>query len=128
MISHSNRAARGDYAAAESMFRQVLETHRKAHGDRHPILATTLNNLSRGCCAEATRRGGCSASGRAGDRRAALGSEHQLVAIHTINLASLHLTRKATRSGRGAAARGPANPSLSPELVPSRRRTFLEDD
>ena len=121
--------ARGEYASAESMFRHVLETHRKALGDKHANLAMTLNNLSR-VLLEQRRSDEATAAQQAGMdiARAALGSDHQLVAIYTINLASLYLTRN-----QPAAAETLLRDALrirvrSPELVPSRRRTFLEDD
>ena len=60
--------------------------------------------------------------------RPALGSDHQLVAIYTINLASVQLARNRARGGRGAAPGGAADPGRAPGLVPSRRRTIPEDD
>ena len=122
-------AARGDYPAAESMFRQVLETHRKAMGDKHPILATTLNNLSRVLLEQKRTDEAAAALQDALDiARAALGSDHQLVAIYTINLASLHLTRKQPAAAEALLREALRIRVLSPELVASRRRTFLEDD
>ena len=122
-------AARGDYPGAESMFRQVLETHRKALGDRHPILATTFNNLSRVLLAQKRPDEAAAAEQDAVDiARGALGSDHQLVAIYTINLASLHLLRKQPAAAESLLREGLRIRILSPRLVPSRRRTVLEDD
>ena len=122
-------AGRGDYPAAESMFRQVLETHRKAMGDKHPYLATTLNNLSRVLLEQKRTDEAAAAVQDALDiARAALGSDHQLVAIYTINLASLHLTRKQPAEAEALLREALRIRVLSPELVPSRRRTFLDDD
>jgi hypothetical protein len=60
--------------------------------------------------------------------RTALGSDHQLVAIYMINLASLHLTRKQPAAAEALLREALRIRVLSPELVPSRRRTFPEDD
>jgi tetratricopeptide (TPR) repeat protein len=122
-------ATRSDFPSAESMFRQVLESHRKALGDRHPILATTLNNLSRVLREQKRSDEAAAALQDALDiARAAFGGDHQLVAIYSINLASLRLTQE-----RPAAAEALLREALrvrvrSPQLVPGRRRTFLEDD
>jgi serine/threonine protein kinase/Tfp pilus assembly protein PilF len=122
-------AARGNYPAAESMFRQVLEMHRKTMGDRHPILATTLNNLSRVLLAQKRPDEAVAALQDAvGIARAALGNDHQLVAIYTINLASLSLTRKQPAAAESLLREGLRIRTLAPRLVPSRRRTFSEDD
>ena len=88
-------AARGDYPAAESMFRQVSRRIAKRWATSIRILATTLNNLSRVLLEQKRTDEAAAAVQDALDiARAALGSDHQLVAIYTINLASLHLTRK----------------------------------
>ena len=72
---------RGNYAGAESLFREVLERYEVIFGGEHPNIATTLNNL-----AEVLRR-----QGRADEsepvqrrclamRRKFLGDEHASVA------------------------------------------------
>ena len=37
---------KGDYAAAEPMYRESLAIRRKVHGDEHPAVAKGLNNLA----------------------------------------------------------------------------------
>jgi hypothetical protein len=60
--------------------------------------------------------------------RPALGSEHQLVAIYTINLAAVQLARKEPAAAEALLREGLRIRTLAPNLVPSRRRTFPEDD
>ena len=60
--------------------------------------------------------------------RPALGRDHQLVAIYTINLASVQLARKDPAAAEALAREGLRIRALAPDLVPSRRRTFVEDD
>jgi tetratricopeptide (TPR) repeat protein len=60
--------------------------------------------------------------------RPALGNDHQLVAIYTLNLASVHLAR-----GEAAAAEPLIRDALrirllAPQAVPNRRRILPEDD
>ena len=122
-------AARGDYATAESMFRQVLGLQRRAYGDKHPFLAATLNNLSRVLLDQHRPDQAFSALQDALSlARAALGSDHQLVAIYTINMASVHLIRKQPEAAEVLLREALRIRVRSPELVPMRRRTFVEDD
>lgn len=60
--------------------------------------------------------------------RAALGRDHQLVAIYTINLASVQLARKDPQAAESLVREGLRIRMLAPGLVPNRRRTFPEDD
>jgi tetratricopeptide (TPR) repeat protein len=122
-------ASRGDFTSAESLFRQALVVHRRALGDNHPIVATTLNSPSRVLVeqrrypeAVAALEGALEIAGTA------LGRDHQLVAIYTINLAAVHLTRKEPVAAETLGTEGLRIRSLAPGLVPSRRRTFVEDD
>jgi serine/threonine protein kinase/tetratricopeptide (TPR) repeat protein len=122
-------ASRADYASAESLFRQALVTHRRALGDTHPIVATTLNSLSRVLVERGRYDEAAAALQSALDiARPALGGDHQLVAIYTINLASVQLARKDPAASEALAREGLRIRALAPGLVPSRRRTFIEDD
>src|SRR5262249_49623296 len=60
--------------------------------------------------------------------RPALGRDHQLVAIYTSNLAAVQLARKDAVAAEALAREALRVRSLAPGLVPSRRRTFVEDD
>jgi serine/threonine protein kinase/tetratricopeptide (TPR) repeat protein len=122
-------AARGDYGAAESLFRQALNTERKALGDKHPTVAASLNGLSR-VLIEQKRYGEAAAAlqGALDIARPALGDNHQLVAIYLINLGSVQLARKEAAEAEALLREGLRIRLLSPGIVPSRRRTFREDD
>jgi hypothetical protein len=60
--------------------------------------------------------------------RGALGRDHQLVAIYTINLGALSLARKEPAAAEPLLREGLRIRALAPGVVPSRRRTLLEDD
>lgn len=60
--------------------------------------------------------------------RASLRSEHQLVAIYTINAGSIHLAREEPATAEALLREGLRIRAISPGTVPSRRRTFLEGD
>jgi tetratricopeptide (TPR) repeat protein len=122
-------AARGDHAAAEGLFRQAMNIHRKAMGDRHPYVATSLNSLSRIMVAQRRYDEAAAALAEAVDiARTVLGHDHQLVGIYTINLAAVQLARKQPTAAEALLREGLRIRSLSPGLVPVRRRTFPEDD
>jgi eukaryotic-like serine/threonine-protein kinase len=122
-------ASRGDYASAESLFRQALATHRRALGAEHPIVATTLNSLSRVLVEQRRYDEAVAALDAAlAIARPALGRDHQLVAIYAINLASVHLARHEAAAAEALVREGLRIRALAPGLVPSRRRTFVEDD
>ena len=60
--------------------------------------------------------------------RAALGRDNQLVAVYTINLASVRLAQKDPAAAEVLLREGLRIRALAPGLVPSRRRTFPQDD
>jgi serine/threonine protein kinase/tetratricopeptide (TPR) repeat protein len=122
-------AARGDDAAAEQLFRQALTIHRRAIGDKHPTVAASLNGLSRVLAAQRRHAEAAAALQEALDiAQSALGGTHQLVAIYAINLAAVQLARNHAPEAESLLRDGLRIRQLAPGIVPSRRRTFLEDD
>ncbi|HSC29228.1 MAG TPA: serine/threonine-protein kinase [Vicinamibacterales bacterium] len=122
-------AARGDYRSAESQLRHVLSNQRKTLGDSHPVLATTLNSLSRVLVEQRRYDEAASALQEALDiARGAWRADHQLLAIYTINLASVELTRGEPQAAEALLREGLRIRANAPGVVPSRRRTFLDDD
>lgn len=122
-------ATRGDYRSAESQFREVLAMQRRSLGEKHPIVATTLNNLSRVLVKSGRLDEAEVALREALDIvRAALGSDHQLVAIYTSNAGSVQLAKKQPAAAEPLLREGLRIRSLAPEIVPSRRRTLIEDE
>jgi eukaryotic-like serine/threonine-protein kinase len=122
-------AMRGENRSAETLFRRVLATERATLGDRHPVVATTLNALSHVLIAERRPDAAASSLEEALDiARAALGNDHQLVAIYSINLASLQFARHKAAEAEPLLREGLRIRALAPEIVPSRRRTFVDDD
>ena len=121
--------ARGDQASAEPMFRQAMEIHRKALSETHPLVAVTLNSLSRLLREQGRYDEALDALQKAlAIARPALGNDHQLVAIYALNLASVHLAR-----GEPAVAEPLIRDALrirllAPQAVPNRRRILPEDD
>jgi serine/threonine protein kinase/tetratricopeptide (TPR) repeat protein len=121
--------ARGNFAAAEALFRQALSAQRKGLGQTHPIVATTLNSLARALHEQGRTDEAAVVLGEA--LRIAIpafGDDNPLIAIYRINLASVELAR-----GHAGAAEALLRQALpirvrAPEILPSRRRTFLEDD
>ena len=92
-------------------------------------MATTLNSLSRVLVRQGrVRRSRVGAAGRAEHRAPALGSEHPLIAIYRINLASVQLARKEPAAAEGLLREALPIRIRAPGVVPSRRRTFPEDD
>jgi eukaryotic-like serine/threonine-protein kinase len=125
-------AARGDYRTAESMLRQALAVQRKALGEKHPAVAATFNSLSHVLLRQGRHEEAVAAL-QAALRIAtsALGPDHQLVAIYTINLGAVQLSRStpaAIAAAEPLLRDGLRIRSLAPGVVPSRRRTWLEDD
>jgi serine/threonine protein kinase/tetratricopeptide (TPR) repeat protein len=121
-------ATRGEYRSAESLLRQVLATERATLGDRHPVVATTLNSLSRVLVEERRYDEATSILQEALDiARASLGSDHQLVAIYSINLGSAQLARRKPAEAEALVREGLRIRAHAPDVVPSRRRTYLED-
>ncbi len=122
-------AQRGDYASAQSLFEQAMETHRASLGDQHPYQATTLNNLAHIWSAQGQYDRAASALTEALDMALpVLGKDHQLVGIYTLNLAQVQLARQQPREAEALAREGLRIRSMAPGLIPSRRRTLLEDD
>ena len=125
-------AARGEHQLAESMIREALGVQRKALGDRHPTVAATFNSLSRVLAKQGRFEEAAAALQQALKIAApALGPDHQLVAIYTLNLAAVQLARKtpdATAAAEVLLHDGLRIRALAPGVVPTRRRTFVEDD
>ena len=122
-------ASRGDRRMAESLLRDVWARQPAALGDGHPIIATTLNNLARVLTASGRYDEAAAALQEAlRIARPALGSRHQLVAIYTINAAAVEHARKRFEVAEALAREGIWIRMLAPNLVPSRRRTLIEDD
>ena len=125
-------AARGDYPSAESMLRQALVTQRKALGNKHAVIAATYNSLSRVLFEQGRYEEAVFALQDALKIAGpALGPDHQLVAIYTINLGAAQLARKtpaATAAAEVSLRDGLRIRSLAPGIVPSRRRTFPDND
>ncbi len=122
-------AARGDLTSAEALFRQAMEIHRTALGDQHPLLATALNSLSHVLRTQGRDDEAASAlQGALAIVRPVLGSDHQLVAIYTINLAAVRLAQQDAASAELLLREGLRVRSLSPDVIPGRRRTLPEDD
>jgi tetratricopeptide (TPR) repeat protein len=122
-------AARGDLRQAETLFREGMDIHRKALGAKHPNLATGLNSLSR-VLVNQRRYGEAAAALQEAVSIAttALGAEHQLVAIYSANLAEVHLARQRPDEAEPIVREALRIRALAPEIVPSRRRTFVDDD
>ncbi len=122
-------ATRGEYRSAETLFRRVLATERATLGDRHPVVATTLNGLSHVLVAERRLDDAASSLEEALDiARAALGNDHQLVAIYSLNLASVQFARHKAAEAEPLLREGLRIRTQAPQTVPSRRRTFHDDD
>lgn len=122
-------ATRGEYRAAEAQFREVLSTQRATLGERHPVVATTLNSLSHVLAADHRNDEAASALAEALDiARASLGNDHQLVGIYSINLGAVQLARNNPSEAEALVREGLRIRTQAPEIVPSRRRTLIEDD
>ena len=122
-------ATRGDEPSALSLFRQALAIYRKAFGDKHPSVAFALNSIARVLLLQGEYDEAAAALQEALDiTRPALGSDHQLVAIYSINLASVQLALQQPSAAEALLREGLRIRAQAPAVVPSRRRTFLEDD
>src|SRR5262245_9665059 len=125
-------AARGDDRTAEAMLRQALATQRQTLGERHAVVAATYNSLSRVLLRQNRYDEAASALQSALDIAGfALGPDHPLVAIYSINLAAVQLERRTPAAAASAELLlrdGLRVRSLAPNVVPTRRRTFAEDD
>jgi len=122
-------SARGDVTAAEALFRQALTTCRKALGDRHPAVAASLSGLSHVLAAEKRYDEATVALQEAVQIvRLSLGGDHQWVALYSSNLAAVHVALKDPRAAELLLRDALRIRLLSPDIVPMRRRTFVEDD
>jgi serine/threonine-protein kinase len=120
---------RGDYPAAESLFRQALLKGRKTLGGQHPAVAMTLNGFSRVLLVQGRYEEAAAALQEALKiALPALGNEHPLVAIYRINLAAVQLARKEAGAAEALLRQALPVRIRAPGVVPSRRRTFPEDD
>ncbi len=125
-------AARGDDPSAERLLRQALVIQRQTLGDGHTAVAATYNSLARVLFDQGRYE---EAGSRLRDAlnvvSSALRPDHPLVAIYSINLAAVQLAR-GTPAAAAAADQllrdGLRIRSLAPGVMPSRRRTFIEDD
>ena len=121
-------ATRGHYGTAESHLRTALAIQRKALGARHPIVAMTLNNLAHVLTALGRYDEAAAALQEALDIvLPVLGSQHQLVAIYTINRAAVHLAQNQPGAAESLLREALRIRSQSPAIVPTRRRTFVDD-
>jgi tetratricopeptide (TPR) repeat protein len=111
------------------LLRQALATQRKALGDTHPVVATTLNSLSRVLARQSRYAEAASALRDALNIAGpAVGTDHQLFAIYSINLASAYIAQKQPALAEPLLREALAIRAHGPGIIPSRRRTFLEDD
>ena len=109
--------------------RRAEAAQRAALGDTHPVVATTLNSLSRVLAkqrrydeAAATLQNALNIAGPA------LGADHQLYAIYSLNLAAVYIAKQQPALAEPLLREALRIRSQAPGIVPSRRRTFLEDD
>jgi eukaryotic-like serine/threonine-protein kinase len=122
-------ATRGQYGSAESQMRSALAIQRKSLGARHPAVAMTLNNLAHVLVALGRNSEAASALQEALDIvQPVLGSQHQLVAIYTINRAAVHLAQNEPLAAEPLLREALRVRSQAPAIVPSRRRTFVDDN
>jgi tetratricopeptide (TPR) repeat protein len=106
-----------------------MEIQRKALGDRHPNVATSLNSLSRVLVRQQRYDEAVKALKDALDiARPVLGDDHQLIAIYSINLGSAYLARNEPGQAEAPLREGLRIRLLAADLVPARRRTYPEDD
>src|SRR6185436_18843366 len=121
--------SQGNYRAAETQLRQVLANQRKTLGEKHPVVAVTFNSLSRVLRDQRRYDEAAAALQDAlAIARPSLGAEHPLVGIYSISLGAVHLARKDAAAAEPLLREGLRIRARAPGLVPSRRRTFAEDD
>jgi serine/threonine-protein kinase len=106
-----------------------MDTHRKALGDVHPLVAVSLNSLSK-VLRERERYAEAAAALKEAlsIARPALGNDHQLVAIYTLNLATVQLAQGEAAAAEPLIREALRVRRLSPQMVPNRRRIVPEDD
>ena len=111
------------------MFRDAMGIHRKTLGDGHPLVAVTLNSLSRVLRDQGREAEAASALEQAlSIARPALGSDHQLIAIYALNLGAVQLARGDPQAAETLIREGLRIRQLSPQMIPNRRRIRPEDD
>ena len=122
-------ATHGDAAGAASQLRQVLTLQRKSLAAHHPVIAATLNSLGR-VMLELRRYGEAvpALQEALAIARSSLRPDHQLAAIYSINLGAVHLASGDARTAEPLIREGVRLRELAPTVVPTRRRTRLEDD
>jgi serine/threonine-protein kinase len=102
---------------------------RKSPGDRHPVVATTRNSLAHVLTQTGRHTEAVSELGTAIDIvRPILGHQHQLVAIYSINLAAALVADNRAAEAEPLLREALRIRAQVPAVVPSRRRTFIEDD
>ncbi len=122
-------AMRGDYASAERQFRASQLIIRKVLGDTHPIVAIMLNNLAHALVHQGKYDDAAVALQQALDIvRPTFGNRHQFMAIYTINAGAVALKRHQPDAAAALLREGLRIRALAPTIVPSRRRSFPEDD
>ncbi len=122
-------SAKGDNSGAESVLRHVLAMQQRKLGEHHPVVATTLNSLSHVLVRQGRFVEAAAPMQQALDlARAAHGDSHQLVAIYTLNLAAIELGRQRPADAERLAIDGLRLRSRAPSVVPTRRRTVVDDD
>lgn len=95
------REARGDYAAAEALYRESLDMRSRLLGEAHPGVAVTTSNLAVVLYRQADLAGAAAMAARAVESfRRALGPDHQRTAVALGNLAAI----QSVRGDRQAAA------------------------
>jgi hypothetical protein len=98
-------------------------------GDRHPLVAATLNSLSHVLAKQARYDEAAAALTDAlAIAGPALGTNHQLYAIYSINLASIYIAQKQFAPAEPLLREGLRVRMQAPGMIPNRRRTLLEDD
>jgi serine/threonine protein kinase/tetratricopeptide (TPR) repeat protein len=122
-------AMRGDDASAERQFRASQVIVRKVLGDTHPTVAIMLNNLAHALAHQGRYDEAAVALQQAlAIARQTFGNQHQIVAIYSINAGAVALKRHQAEAAVALVREGLRIRALAPAIVPTRRRTFPEDD
>jgi serine/threonine protein kinase/tetratricopeptide (TPR) repeat protein len=122
-------ALRGDTRAAEAGLRQALDMQQRALGANHPVVAATLNSLARVLLEERRYDDAAAALQDAvAIAGGAFGPDHQLVAIYTLDLAAVRMAGGNAAAAEPLLREGIRVRAHAPGIVPTRRRTRVEDD
>jgi tetratricopeptide (TPR) repeat protein len=98
-------------------------------GGRHPLVADALNSLSHVLAKQARYDEAAAALKDAlAIAGPALGTNHQLYAIYSINLASMYIAQSQFAQAEPLLREALRVRMQAPGVVPNRRRTLLEDD